>query len=267
MWWLAAGVFGGLALDSKYTALLLWIGVGAVGLAGARRPALAAPLATLGGLRDRACLLFAPVLALERDARLGRLRQARRPRRGLAAGPGDRLSGGIDRRADRPGDAAGVGAVHGRPGGRGAATPGGRAIRRWSLLAALSLPPVLVFVQHAFGDRVQGNWPAIIYPALAVAAGGMALRRRWWIGASALGFAITALAYVQAATSLIPLPPRLDPIAMRLAGGTVWPLRSRHPERPRARILWWLTDMRWTASWPGGLPPRSNLLEWVPDGG
>jgi hypothetical protein len=42
---------------------------------------------------------------------------------------------------------------------------------RWSLLAALSLPPVLIFVQHASGDRVQGNWPAIIYPALAIAAG------------------------------------------------------------------------------------------------
>ena len=88
----------------------------------------------------------------------------------------------------------------------------------WSLLAALSLPPVLVFVQHAFGDRVQGNWPAIIYPALAVAAGGQRLRGRWWIGASALGFAITVLAYVQAVTGAIPLPPRLDPIAMRLAG-------------------------------------------------
>jgi hypothetical protein len=88
----------------------------------------------------------------------------------------------------------------------------------WSLLAALSLPPVLVFVQHAFGDRVQGNWPAIIYPALAIAAGGLLPRRRWWIGASALGFAITALAYIQATTGLLPLPPRLDPIAMRVAG-------------------------------------------------
>ena len=28
VWWLAAGLFGGLALDSKYTALFLWVGVG-----------------------------------------------------------------------------------------------------------------------------------------------------------------------------------------------------------------------------------------------
>jgi 4-amino-4-deoxy-L-arabinose transferase-like glycosyltransferase len=27
-WWLVAGVCGGLALDSKYTALLLWVGIG-----------------------------------------------------------------------------------------------------------------------------------------------------------------------------------------------------------------------------------------------
>ncbi len=88
----------------------------------------------------------------------------------------------------------------------------------WSLLVALSLPPIVVFVQHAIGDRVQGNWPAIVYPALAVAAGGLAWRPRWWIGASALGFAITAVAYVQAVAGPIPLPPRLDPIAMRLVG-------------------------------------------------
>jgi hypothetical protein len=87
-----------------------------------------------------------------------------------------------------------------------------------ALLVALSLPPALVFVQHAFGDRVQGNWPAIMYPALAVAAAALPLSKRWWIGAATLGFAVTALAYLQAATSVIPLPPRLDPIAIRLAG-------------------------------------------------
>ena len=43
----------------------------------------------------------------------------------------------------------------------------------WSLLTALTLPAVLLFVQHALGDRVQGNWPAIIYPAAAIAAAGL----------------------------------------------------------------------------------------------
>src|SRR3954453_15823479 len=77
-WWLVAGLFAGLALDSKYTALLLWLGGGPgellvpavarpfgrkqiprpgavarrrpVGAAGAGDAALAAALAALGGL-------------------------------------------------------------------------------------------------------------------------------------------------------------------------------------------------------------------------
>ena len=212
-WWLAAGVFGGLALDSKYTGLFLWIGIAWwVLLVPANRFWLrrwqpwAACLIGFG--------LFAPVLAWNTA-------------HGLA---GFARQGG--RVADwQPSRAVGflgelvVGQI-------GLATPLvwalcmaglGAAIRQWrspawSLLLALSLPPILMFVQHAFGDRVQGNWPAIIYPALAVAAGGLAVPRRWWAGATALGFAITGLAYVQAATGLIPLPPKFDPIALRLSG-------------------------------------------------
>ena len=216
VWWLAAGLFSGLALESKYTALLLWIGVGLwVLLVPAVRPWLrrwqpwAACLIGLG--------LFAPVLAW--NAAHGWASFARQ---------GGRVEDW------RPARAAGFLAE--LVGGQiGLATPlvwvlcmialvvavrrswAGRDVG-WSLLAALSVPPVLVFVQHAFGDRVQGNWPAIIYPALAVGAGGLALRRRWWVGASAVGFAITALAYAQATSGLLPLPPRLDPIAIRLDG-------------------------------------------------
>jgi hypothetical protein len=88
----------------------------------------------------------------------------------------------------------------------------------WSLLAALSVPAILVFLQHAIGDRVQGNWPAIIYPALTVAAAAAVADRRWINAASCTGFAITLLAYAQAVTEVIPLPPGLDPVAIRLAG-------------------------------------------------
>ncbi len=41
---------------------------------------------------------------------------------------------------------------------------------------------------------------------------------RSWIGASALGFSITALVYGQVLWGLVPIPPRLDPIALRLGG-------------------------------------------------
>lgn len=216
MWWLAAGIAGGLALDSKYTALFLWVGVGlwVLLVPGVR-----------GWLRRwqpwAACIiglaLFAPVVCW--NATHGWASFVRQ--------------GG---RVDDWHPARAIGFLGELVGGQiGLATPlvwtlcmvglvaaARRAWRGrdpcWSLLAALSLPPVVVFVQHAMGDRVQGNWPAIIYPALVIAAGGMALRPCWWVSAAALGFAISIVAYVQAATGLIPLPPRLDPIAMRLAG-------------------------------------------------
>ena len=92
----------------------------------------------------------------------------------------------------------------------------------WVLLAALTVPPIVVFVEHALGDRVQATWPAIIYPAAVIAACG--LQGRFWerlrVPAAALGLAMTGVVYLQAAAAPIPLPARLDPTALQLAG---WP--------------------------------------------
>jgi 4-amino-4-deoxy-L-arabinose transferase-like glycosyltransferase len=254
LWWLVAGMFGGLALDSKYTALLLWIGVGLW--------VLLVPAVRLWLRRWQpwvACaiglLLFSPVLAWNAaNDWAGFVRQ------------GGRVE---DWRPSRA-----VGFLAELVAGQiGLATPlvwllcmAGlmvavqRAWRQrdpeWSLLVALSLPPVLVFVQHALGDRVQGNWPAIIYPALAIAAGGLLLPRRWWIGASGLGFGITALTYVQATTGVLPLPPRLDPIAIRLAG---WGDVARQVEALQAT-----TAAAYVAADGYGL--ASELAWWVPAG-
>jgi 4-amino-4-deoxy-L-arabinose transferase-like glycosyltransferase len=85
-----------------------------------------------------------------------------------------------------------------------------------ALLTALILLPACVFVQHALGDRVQANWPAIVYPAAAIAAATWCAAR--WRTAIASGFGVTALVYLQAATFLLPLPPRLDPVQRQLAG-------------------------------------------------
>ena len=263
-WWLVAGVFGGLALDSKYTALLLWIGVGSwVILVPSVRPWLRRwqPWAACAiGL-----LLFAPVVRWNAaHGWVGFVKQ------------GGRLEDWQPARA--------VGFLAELVGGQiGLATPlvwalcmAGLvvAMRRawrqrdpgWSLLVALSLPTVVVFVQHAFGDRVQGNWPAIIYPALVIAAGGLALPRWWWIGASGLGFAITAMAYGQAVGGWLPVPPRFDPVAIRLTG---WDGLAREVAAAQAgagavyvaadgyglssELAWWLpagtlvvgTDERW----------------------
>jgi 4-amino-4-deoxy-L-arabinose transferase-like glycosyltransferase len=280
-WWLAAGVFAGLALDSKYTALFLWAGVGLwILLVPAARPWLRRwqPWAACAiGLA-----LFTPVLAWNAE-------------HGWA---------GFARQGGRVGNwhpARAVNFLAELVGGQiGLATPLVWmlcmiglvvAIRRagwgrdqgWSLLVALSLPPALVFVQHATGDRVQGNWPAIIYPALAVAVGGAEIPKRWWIGASALGFAITGLAYVQATTGFLPLPPKIDPIAMRLVG---WGGLAERVQASRdatgaafvaadgyglaSELAWWLppgtrvvgTDERWrlTALSEAATAGKSGLL-------
>lgn len=90
----------------------------------------------------------------------------------------------------------------------------------WTLLALLTVPAAALFLQHALGDRVQANWPAIIYPAAAIAAGG--LSGPFWLrlrtAALGLGFAITGVVYLQAAASPFPLPVRFDPTALQLRG-------------------------------------------------
>jgi 4-amino-4-deoxy-L-arabinose transferase-like glycosyltransferase len=280
-WWLAAGLFAGLALDSKYTALFLWVGVGLwVLLVPAIRPWLRRwqPwVACAIGL-----LLFAPVVAWNAaHGWAGFVRQGGRVedwRPARAAGfLGELVGGQVGLVTPLVWGLCMAGLVVAVRQTWRSRDPG------WSLLAALSLPPVLVFVQHAFGDRVQGNWPAIIYPALAVAAGGLLLPRRWWIGASALGFAITALAYLQAVSGVIPLPPRFDPIAMRLAG---WDAVARQTQAAReatgaayvaadgyalaSELAWWMpagtpvlgTDARWklTTLPPADVTARMGLL-------
>jgi 4-amino-4-deoxy-L-arabinose transferase-like glycosyltransferase len=227
VWWLAAGAFAGLAALSKYTAVFLWLGIGlwAVllpqGRVWLRRWQPWAALAI-------GVALFLPVIVWNASHQwAGLLKQGGR----VADWQPARAAGFL---AELVGAQVGL------------ATPWifvlcmiglGVAGRRswatrdpaWTLLAALSVLPVVVFLQHAIGDRVQGNWPAIIYPALALAAAvWLAERgRRDWVGASALGFGITVVVYLQVVFGLIPLPPGLDPIALRLRG---WDTLARQTE-------------------------------------
>jgi len=73
------------------------------------------------------------------------------------------------------------------------------------LLAAAVLPMLIYFSAHALHDRVQGNWPAPLYPPLAICAALavraiMTERRRAAVFATALGlgFFVTAVIYVDA---------------------------------------------------------------------
>jgi 4-amino-4-deoxy-L-arabinose transferase-like glycosyltransferase len=210
-WWLAAGLAAGLALDSKYTAFLLGAGYAAwLLLHPAGRAWLRTPWPYLGGML--AIAVFAPVLwwnaahgwasFLKQGGRTGDWRPAQAWRF-----LGELLGGQA-----------------------GLATPlvfllavGGAvaALRRmrdpaWALLAALSVPGALVFLQHALGDRVQANWPSILYPAALLAAA--ARFPRWWKPAAALGLVLGLLVTVQAAFAPLPLRRGLDPTLARLGG-------------------------------------------------
>lgn len=217
-WWLVIGLVSGLDLVSKYTALLLWVGIGLWLLAvPSLRRWWRSPMLWAGALLG--ALVFLPVLLWNAwhywasFARQGGRVEAWQPAR-AAQFLGELIGGQF-----------------------GLATPLlfilscagiARAMRRaWrdhdpgaTLLCALTLPGAAVFLQHAMGDRVEGNWPAILYPGAAVAAAsldGRAWRRLRW-PAVALGLAITLLVYVQAASLALPLPARTDPIALQLAG-------------------------------------------------
>ncbi len=210
-WWLPTGLAAGCALESKYTALLLGLGlVPWLALAPGARRWLRTPWPWAGGALAAAA--FAPDLlwnAAHGWASLGK--------------QGGRAADWQPARALRY-EAELLG------GQLGLATPlvlalcvagTWRAARGWrdpglALLAALTLPGAAVFAEHALGDRVQANWPAVLYPTAALAAGGLAARH--WRGAAALGLALALPVYAQATLNVLPLPRGLDPTLARLGG-------------------------------------------------
>ena len=213
-WWLVVGLAAGLALDSKYTAgllgigLALWLVTGADGRRWLRTPWPWAGLAL-------AVAAFAPVVAWnaahhwasfsKQGGRLADFSPARAMRflGELVGGQLGLASPGIAAFA-----AWGVWRVTRRAG----RDPGAR------LLACLVWPGVLLFVQHATGDRVQANWPSVLYPAAAIAAAGVAAGGFWWRPAACLGLTLTLLVYLQAAAAPLALPRRLDVTLIRLGG-------------------------------------------------
>ncbi len=212
-WWLVAGIAIGLALDSKYTAVLPALGLAGWLLATATgRRWLRTPWPWLAALL--ALTAFLPVLDwnashgwasfAKQGGRTGAWHPARAGRY-LAELAGGQV--GLATPLVFVLMASGLVAAV-RRGWRGAAGP--------SLLAWVTLLPLAVFMQHALGDRVQANWPGLLYPQAAAAAAAAA--PGWWGRAAVLGFALTAPVYLQAAAAPFPLPRRMDVTLQRLAG-------------------------------------------------
>ncbi len=232
-WWVPVGSACGLALSSKYTAVFLPMGILAwIGLTRQWRW-LREPAFWSGGVLGLA--LVAPVVSW--NAHHGWASFAKQGGRNLDFAPalavrhlGELVAGqaalvtpllfilcvaavaAVTRRAWRERETVSV------------------------LLACLTVPAALVFLEHALGDRVQANWPAILYPTAALAAGGAVpgWRRALLRPGAVLGVAMTALVYVQSTLGWLELPARLDP-TMRVAGYAA--LAARLPAAGRQGFL------------------------------
>ena len=212
-WWLGVGMAAGLALDSKYTAgllgaaILVWL----LAVPDARRWLGSWQLWAGGAL---ALALFAPVLAW--NAAHGWASFAKQAGRTGEWQPARALGFLAELAAGQIGLATpGVAWVL----GAGVAAASFGLWRRQlvpGLLACVTLLPACVFIQHALGDRVQANWPAVILPGAALAA---ACKPHWsWRPSVWLGAVCAALLYVQAVASPWALPRALDFTLIRLAG-------------------------------------------------
>lgn len=218
-WWLAVGAFAGLALLSKYTAVLFGLGLVLwMLLDGQARRWFRSWYLWAGGLV--AAAVFAPVVAW--NAAHG---WASFAKQGGRAGDGDAWPS-LRYLGELIGGQAGL------------ATPlvfllciagtGAAAALWWRrrdgaalLLAALVLPGAALFLWQSLGSRVQGNWPALLYPAAAMAAAALLITPGWrrlrW-PAVALGALMTGGVYLQASAAPFALPRRQDPTLARLGG-------------------------------------------------
>ena len=215
-WWLAVGIAAGLGLLSKFSALFLGIGTLFWLIADARqRPWLRSFWPYLGA--GLALLIFSPNLIWQSQHhwqtfafQFGRVGGGHFTMRYL----GEFLAAQM-----------------------GLATPFlfvlmlvglCRGTRRGS---DLLLPAILVwtgtgyFLEHALHDRVQGNWPCFLFPALAILAADVFLLQGWrrWVSLLAAPLAALLLLAVYVQALFMPLHLAKDPLA-RILGRDFMPV-------------------------------------------
>ncbi|HVV29183.1 MAG TPA: glycosyltransferase family 39 protein [Rhizomicrobium sp.] len=105
------------------------------------------------------------------------------------------------------------------------------------VLAAPVLVALAYFLVHALHDRVQGNWPCFLYPALAIlAADAFATEGAWRkvsFVAAPLAAVLLLAVYVQALAA--PVPIRKDPLA-RILGRDFRPVADVTGAMARAHL-------------------------------
>jgi 4-amino-4-deoxy-L-arabinose transferase-like glycosyltransferase len=227
-WWLAAGLAAGLGLLSKYSALflgggtLLWLAVDP-----RQRKWLLTAWPYVGGILGLA--IFAPNLIWQSQHQwetflfqFGRVGGGHLTLRYL----GEFLAAQM-----------------------GMATPFifvlmvlglARGTRRGSdllLPAVLAWTGLCYFLEHSLHDRVQGNWPCFLFPALCVLAAEAFSRDGWkrWLSTLAAPLAAVLLLMVYVQALFQPIPIRKDPLA-RMLGRHFAPVGEIAAALVRARL-------------------------------
>ncbi|HTQ15491.1 MAG TPA: glycosyltransferase family 39 protein [Rhizomicrobium sp.] len=222
-WWLAAGLAAGAALLSKYTAFFLVASAGLWLLATPRgRAWLRTPWPYMGGLIAAACL--APNLYwnalhgwISFKFQFGRVSEGHFTLRYLGEFALAQLA-----LASPFVLILGIAGLAGE-------TRLTKAVRPLAFAAAIVWPGALYFLVHCLHDRVQGNWPSFVYPALCLLAAPVFAAPRREGAAQAvlalsrrLAFPTAVLmllaCYAQAFTHVVPLGAR-DPLARMTAMG------------------------------------------------
>ena len=246
-WWLVVGLTAGLGLFSKYSVLFLGLGV-LLWLASTResRRWFAAWQTWVGAML--ALLLFAPVVHW--NATHEWMSFAKQFGRTAVK----------EWRFDTPFELIGVQLLLiGLPMVPFVALGAARAWRGWragdaatALPLATSLPFVAYLLHHSLHGRVEGNWPAPLYPAMAWMAASAAAplfakadrvlpALAKWV--APVGLALTALLYAHVTTNLVVLPQSKDPTA-QMRG---WETFARELEVKRADLgLGWIGAENYT---------------------
>ena len=244
-WWCVAGVALGLALCSKYTAVLFPVGVFlALVLSRSLRPRLAEPgpyLATVVAL-----VVFLPVILW--NASHDWVSFAFQLRHGFGGASGSALSRQLEFIGGQLGLVSPVLFAL-------IAVVVARALRAASMpiekvLGGAAVVVIAFFMYSATRRRVEPNWPAIAYvPGVVLLAAHAATTRwdRWMRGAIVLAGLITIVVYVNAFTPILPVPARRDPAAR--AHGWVDLARAvdaiHAPRRPISAYRTWIAADRY----------------------